>query len=85
MATPPGGSGTRQETNMIFYTGDLPLQSLFSAQADNIYGSLPFSQNEAMWGGCIDAPDAMPAGSTRLATIDRDEAYATPRYARRPA
>jgi hypothetical protein len=72
---------------MTFHTGDLPQQAF----GDH---SLSWRAVSFLWGGCLDAPDALPAGShcgswlherhPKLAEEFGDEWMSAPRSVRRP-
>ena len=53
----------------ICFTGDIPTVALieFNSDAKPLDG-LRWVDEKALWCGCIDAPDVIPAGSSKFAT-----------------
>lgn len=64
-----------------FFTGDLPTSAMTQGQEAPLFW-LRWVDTTALWSGCVDAPDFVPAGSTKGATIDGDT-YAVSRYVAR--
>lgn len=60
-----------------FYTGDTPIHALL--RDGTPVADPPYSDVKALWCGCIDAPDYLPAGST----VSGFEGLDTSRYTTR--
>lgn len=68
----------------IFYTGDVVTESLLDDPKVNAYADLRFIDRLALWSGCIDAPDYIPAGGMRAVTVPGEDSFTAMQYAKRP-